>query len=61
MSSSEELNCVAYSPQLELIATGSVDSQVEFWDVNQRMKAHTLELPAGMLGQEITAVAFEPS
>ena len=52
---------MAYSPQLELIATGSIDSKVEFWDVNQRLKAHTLELPAGMLGQEITAVAFEPS
>ena len=34
ISDSSELNCVAYSPQLELCATGSIDSLVEFWDMN---------------------------
>ena len=61
VSDSEELTCVTYSGQLELLATGSIDSRVEFWDTNQKVKAHTLELPSQMLGQEISAIAFEPT
>ena len=45
ISESEESNCIAYSPRLELVATGSIDSKVEFWDMNMREKAHTLVLP----------------
>ena len=61
LSDSEELICLDYSPNLELVATGTIDSKVEFWDQNQRVKAHTLELPAGLQGQEVTSIAFEPS
>ena len=61
ISDAAESNCIAYSPQLELTATGSIESTVEFWDMNQRVKAHTLELPEGMKGQEVTAVEFEPT
>ena len=45
ISGSEESNCIAYSPRLELVATGTIDSKVEFWDMNMREKAHTLVLP----------------
>ena len=45
VSDAAESNCIAYSPQLELTATGSIESTVEFWDMKQRTKAHTLQLP----------------
>ena len=61
ISDADENTCIAYSKQLELVATGSIDSRVEFWDQNQKDKAHTLQLPQGMLGQEISAIAFEPT
>lgn len=61
VSESEESNCITYSPRLELVATGTIDSKVEFWDMNMREKAHTLLLPQGLEGQEVTAIAFEPS
>lgn len=61
LSESEESTCITYSPRLELAASGTIDSKVEFWDTNQKEKAHTLELPKSMQGQEVTAIAFEPS
>jgi len=36
ISDAEELTCVAYSSQLELAATGSIDGRVEFWDMNSK-------------------------
>ena len=48
LSDSEESTCITYSPRLELAANGTIDSKVEFWDTNQRTKAHTLELPPGL-------------
>ena len=50
ISAGEELTCVAYTPRLELAATGSIDSLVEFWDAKARQKAHSLTLPEGLLG-----------
>lgn len=46
ISSSEEINCIDYSKQLELAATGGIDGRVEFWDMLQKTKAHELILPA---------------
>ena len=36
ISAAEELTCVAYTPRLELAATGSINSLVEFWDTKSR-------------------------
>ena len=32
ISDSPELNCVAYSSPLDLVAVGGIDGRVEFWD-----------------------------
>ena len=61
ISASEELTCITYTPRLELAATGSIDSMVEFWDTRSKEKAHTMQLPEGMQGQEVSAIEFEPS
>lgn len=60
-SSSPEINCIDYSSQLDLAATGGIDSRVEFWNLESRTKAHDLQLPESIQGQEITSVRFDPS
>jgi ribosome biogenesis protein ENP2 len=59
-TSCPELNCIDYSSQLELAAVGGIDGRVEFWDMGQRQKAHSLDLPSGMQGQEIKSICFNP-
>lgn len=34
LSESAESTCITYSPRLELAASGTIDSKVEFWDTN---------------------------
>jgi ribosome biogenesis protein ENP2 len=43
ISDSPEINCVDYSSDLNLIATGGIDGTVEFWNLDNRSKAYTLQ------------------
>ena len=59
ISESPEINVLDYSADLNLIATGGIDSRVEFWDLDTRTKALGI-IPQGVgLGEEITALRFE--
>ncbi len=60
ISDSEELNCLDYSPDLNVIATGGIDGRVELWNMDNRNKACTLT-PNGISDEEITAIKFEPN
>lgn len=42
ISDSEELNCLDYSADLNVIATGGTDGKVELWNLDSRNKACTL-------------------
>ena len=44
-----------------MAAVGGIDGNVEFWDQNQKTKAHTLPLPSNLQSQEVTSLGFEPS
>lgn len=58
-SESPEINCVDFSQDLNVIATGGIDGRVEFWNMDSRNKVCALN-PQGLLDdEEITAVKFE--
>lgn len=58
ISDSPEINCVDYSSDLNVIATGGIDGKVEFWNMDNRTKVCSLS-PTGLNEEEITAVKFE--
>jgi len=60
VSESPEINCVDYSSDLNVIATGGIDGKVEFWNMDSRNKECTLA-PNGinLEDEEISCVKFE--
>lgn len=60
VSESPEINCVDYSSDLNLVATGGIDGRVEFWNMDNRTKVCALT-PGGIDfdEEEITAIKFE--
>ena len=59
ISDSPEINCVDYSPDLNVIATGGIDGKMEIWDMISREKTFTLDATRGAGDEEITSVRFE--
>lgn len=51
ISESPEINCLDYSHDLNLIATGGIDGRVEFWNMESRNRAFTL-MPNGIAEDE---------
>lgn len=60
ISESPEINCVDYSSDLNVIATGGIDGRVEFWNMESKNKVCGLA-PKGVEDEEITTVRFEPN
>ena len=60
-SSSPELLCIDYSASLGLFAVGGNDGRVEFWDAEQKNKAHEMTQLPGVGDSEITSLQFEPT
>lgn len=59
ISESEEINCLDYSHELNVIATGGIDGRVEFWDLDNKNKVLGM-VPNGVgADEEITAIRFE--
>lgn len=42
ISESPEINCVDYSSDLNVVATGGIDGRVEFWNMDNRSKVCAL-------------------
>ena len=58
LSDSPEINCVDYSSDLNVIATGGIDGKMEIWDMTSRKKTFTLDATRSA-DEEITSVRFE--
>lgn len=48
--------CIDYSAPLDLFAVGGNDGRVEFWDADQKQKAHELTQLPGVGEAEITSI-----
>ena len=65
-TASPELNCVAYSQYLNLVAVGGTDGVTEFWSMDQKEKLIDLPIKGHTafdkyeIGGEVTALAFSP-
>ena len=59
VSESPEINCVDYSPELNLIATGGIDGRVEFWNMDNRQRALGITPQGVGSDEEITSIRFE--
>jgi ribosome biogenesis protein ENP2 len=59
ISESEEINCLDYSHELNIIATGGIDGKVEFWDMDHKNKVLGIAPNGVGADEEITALRFE--